>query len=47
MTPGPEDPALAFRSAPALTEANACGVAQQSSHATLLRNLGARSGVDP
>jgi hypothetical protein len=45
MTPGPDDPALAFLPTSAGTEANPCGVAQQSSHATLLRNLGARSRV--
>jgi len=46
MTPGPEDTALAFLATSAGTEANPCGIEKQSSHATLLRNLGARSRVE-
>lgn len=46
MTPGPEDPALAFLATSAGTEPNPCGIEEQSSHATLLRNLGARSRVE-
>jgi hypothetical protein len=42
MTPSPEDPHLAFLPTAAPTEANACGVTSQSSHASLLRALGPR-----
>ena len=47
MTPGPEDPQLTFLATSSATSANTCGISQQSSHATLLRNLGPRWRIDP
>ena len=46
MTPGPDDPQLEFLATAAATGSNTCGVARQSSHATLLGNLGPRSRVE-
>lgn len=45
MSPGPEDPQLGFLTTTAGTLANSCGIVRQSSHATLLRNLGPSSHV--